>query len=96
MTEAERDAITTALAPREVTFVDLDDVFSSPNTTMTTDVARIVLAEPVAFDAEAGRAEMTSTLLCGELCAIGSAHLVERDDDGTWVVTDTIDHGWIS
>ena len=96
LTLEERDAIVAALAPREVSFVDLDDPFLPPNTTITTDVARIILAEPDGLHVESGSAEMTSMLLCGELCAIGSSHLVERGDDGAVAVTDTVDHGWIS
>jgi hypothetical protein len=99
--EFERNAITSSLPGIEVRFVSPDEAHQhqaaamAGDTTGTAGTADPVLqlAAPAVID---GQLTVTSSLWCGSLCAIGGAHVVERQDDGTWLVTGTTGPSWIS
>jgi hypothetical protein len=55
--------------------------------------AVVTLAEPEIDDTTA---TAHSELYCGGLCAIGGAHELERQPDGTWAVTGEVGPQWIS
>jgi hypothetical protein len=91
LTEAERHAISDALAPLPVVFVPagqpLPDDAHAPST------PRLTIAQPVVSD---GAVTVTTGLFCGSLCGIGGAHAFGRAADGTWVVTGAVGPQWIS
>lgn len=93
LSDAERAAIETALAPLPVAFVpttvfeDLDPADDPGGRAIVT------LAEPAEVD---GRPAIASQLWCGGLCGIGGAHELVRVEDGTWTIGEPIGPQWIS
>ena len=55
--------------------------------------AILTLSEPVI---DGDTATIVSALVCGGLCGIGGAAVLERQGDGDWVVTDRPGPQWMS
>ncbi len=87
LTASERDAITQALAPRNVQFVP-----PHPEDNIAIDgYVLLILAEPVVRN---GQLTISTALACGSLCGNGGAYAVERGDDGTWTTTVPVGPQW--
>jgi heat shock protein HslJ len=92
----ERAAITEALAPLPVRWIEpgrRTAVFDRIMDGTARLGAVVTLAEPEIDDTTA---TAHSELYCGGLCAIGGAHELERQPDGTWKVTGEVGPQWIS
>ena len=90
-----RAAIEAALAPIEVTWVPrLLDVIGDVDAPSHLSVGAVLtLGVPSIAGTEA---TATSNLWCGDLCAIGGAHTLERSPSGTWAVTGVTGSQWVS
>lgn len=94
LTDSQRAAIETALAPRNVSWVASADTIrkTGASSTIPEHHAIISIAEPII---DQGRAEIATELWCGWMCAVGSTTVLERSASGTWRVTGEIG-GFIS
>jgi len=94
LTDDERDAITTALAPLPVEFVPAD-VLAETDAIDDAAVGRAVVTLGAPSELE-GKLVVTSQLWCGGTCAIGGANELVRSDDGSWSIGGPVGMQWIS
>ena len=95
LTDRERAAITAALAPRTVIWIDHPEDVRGDDAALLTIPDRhaiITIAAPVIDD---DRAQVASELWCGGACAVGSTFLLQRSPNGVWKVTGQIG-GYVS
>ncbi|MEO6124488.1 MAG: META domain-containing protein [Ilumatobacteraceae bacterium] len=93
-TDAERAAVEASLAPLPVHWTD-DPQDPSALTAQAAGQrdAIVTISEPVVTG---DSATIVTGLFCGELCAIGGAHELGRQADGTWIITGHPGPQWIS
>ena len=93
-TDAERAAVEAALAPVRVRWTDDPQ---DPSVVVAQQAGQLsailTLSEPVI---DGDTATIVSALVCGGLCGIGGAAVLERQGDGDWVVTDRPGPQWMS
>ncbi|MEO1062530.1 MAG: hypothetical protein AAFZ07_14025 [Actinomycetota bacterium] len=88
-TSAERAAITAALAPLPVAYVDSDWSDTAANVDRL-DGERAALIGFAAPQLAERRVQVASFVLCGGFCGTGSLDRLERTDDGTWRIAGTM------
>lgn len=96
LTDDERTAIETALAPKPVEWVTSSAAVIEQIRANEGDgelVGLLSLGLPTIAGDEAN---VVSGIYCGSLCATGGAHTLARQADGTWVVTGQTGPQWIS
>jgi hypothetical protein len=88
LTDAEGNSITQALGSRSVRFVPVP---AFDQLVPADGYAVLSLAEPVVVD---GRLTITTALWCASLCGTGGAYAVERMDNATWAISDSVGPQW--